>query len=472
MFRNYGSTRLNGYTWSCLVVYTAFASFLSLITGGFTSGAMLLLAHPLALAYLLKQQQFGRASALVGVSAIVLIGLFEIADLTPPELVAIKPLGLWLSLLLTIFLGCAYFYQAEAFGDTGNPDLATQSPSLSAPARRFFDILRDSGDAAFVTVSSLGRIDQFFGARDLLESVRAGEQAEHTLVDNRGRLLQTGLATLPNGSEVSVLRHKDLERGNATILILRLNAEESRLDQGDLQEKLQERTQFFAGFGHDLRSPLNAVIGFADIMANEVRGPIPDGYREYPGLIKESGEALLSLVEDMLAYARSEAGTYQLVTEPTNLRLVADDVMRSLAPAAERAEVELAWDGNADIWADADPMALRRIWDNLISNALKYSSPKSVVRLSASMNGEMAELAVADTGVGMDAAEVARATQPFEQGHNAKGKAGLGLGLALVRRLSELHGGDTRIESAPGQGTTVTVSLRSATAPGATEAAE
>ncbi|MEL6830324.1 MAG: hypothetical protein AAFO63_09325, partial [Pseudomonadota bacterium] len=112
---------------------------------------MLLLAHPLALAYLLKQQQFGRASALVGVSAIVLIGLFEIADLTPPELVAIKPLGLWLSLLLTIFLGCAYFYQAEAFGDTGNPDLATQSPSLSAPARRFFDILRDSGDESCVT---------------------------------------------------------------------------------------------------------------------------------------------------------------------------------------------------------------------------------------------------------------------------------------------------------------------------------
>ena len=472
MFRNYSITRLNGFVWTCLVIYTAFAGFLALITGGILSGALLLLAHPLALGILLKQQRFARSSALLGVGVIVLVGLFEIADLKPPEIEAISPLGLWLALALTIFLGLTFFYQSDVEAPVIRRSDLEQSAGLATAGRRIVDLLRDSNAAAFVTISSLGRIDQVFGAHDLTKHYRSGDQAAHVLVDGDGQMLGTGLATLPSGETVYALQHKDHERGNAMILLMRAGGRAEAQGQDDAQDALQQRTQFFAEFGHDLRSPLNAVIGFADVMANEVRGPIPEAYVEYPGLIKESGETLLSLVEDMLAYARSEVGTYQLKLEPTHLGLIAEEVIRSLADTAARQQVTLNLEEGEEVWAEADQMAIRRILDNLISNALKYSSPGSVVTISAEKTNATVRLSVADTGAGMEAEDLARITEPFAQGQNAKGKAGLGLGLALVRRLSELQDGEMQIDSTLGEGTIVTITLPAAAARGVNEAAE
>lgn len=472
MFRNYSITRLNGFVWTCLVLYTAFVGFLALITGGLLSGATLLLAHPLALGILLQQQRFARSAALLGVGTIVLIGLFEIADLIPPEIQAISSFGLWLALAFTIFLGLLFFYHSDLEVPVIRRADLDQSAGLATAGRRIADLLRDSNAAAFVTVSSLGRIDQVLGAADLTRNLQSGDQAAHTLVDSNGQMIGTGLATLPSGQNVYAVRHKDDERGNAMILLVRAGSHTDDADQDNAQEALQQRTQFFAEFGHDLRSPLNAVIGFADVMANEIRGPIPEAYVEYPGLIKESGETLLSLVEDMLAYARSEVGTYQLKPEPMDLSLITEDVIRSLAEIAIRQQVVLNWSGESDIWADVDAMATRRILDNLISNSLKYSPPGGEVTVSATQTGETVALCVSDTGSGMDADDLARITEPFAQGQNAKGKAGLGLGLALVRRLAELQGGKMQISSTLGQGTVVTITLPATAARGATEAAE
>ena len=472
MFRNYSISSLNGFVWTCLVIYTALVGFLVLITGGILSGATLLLAHPLALGILLKQKRFARSAALLGGGTIVLVGLFEIADLRPPEIQVISSFGLWLALAFTIFLGLLFFYHSDVESPVIRRSDLEQSAGLATAGRRIVDLLRDSNAAAFVTVSSLGRIDQVFGAADLTRDIRSGDQAAHSLIDADGQSLRTGLMTLRSGQNVYALRHKDEERGNAMILLMRVDGEPEKGSQETADEALQQRTQFFAEFGHDLRSPLNAVIGFADVMANEVRGPIPEAYVEYPGLIKESGETLLSLVEDMLAYARSEVGTYQLKPEPTELSLIAEDVIRSLAETATRQDVALKWSGEREVWAAVDMMATRRILDDLISNALKYSPPSSAVTVSATQKGGMVALRVSDTGTGMDAEDLARITEPFAQGHNAKGKAGLGLGLALVHRLSELQGGEMKIDSTLGQGTTVTITLPATEAPGATEAAE
>lgn len=472
MFRNYSISSLNGFVWTCLVIYTGFAGFLALITGGILSGAILLLAHPLALGTLLKQQRFSRAAALLGVGAIVLIGLFEIADLTPPEIAAISSFGLWLAMAFTIFLGLLFFYQSDVEAPVIRRADLEQSSGMATAGRRLVDLLRDSNEAAFITISSLGRIDQVLGAPDLARHYRSGDQASHTLIDANGQMVRNGLVTLPSGQDVYALRHKDDERGNAMILLVRAKEQADEMGREDTEDALQQRTQFFAEFGHDLRSPLNAVIGFADVMANEIRGPIPEAYVEYPGLIKESGETLLSLVEDMLAYARSEVGTYQLKPESIDLSVIAEDVIRSLAEIAIRQQVTLNWTGESDVWAEVDPMAMRRILDNLISNSLKYSPPGSAVTLSATQTGEMVELCVSDTGSGMDAEDLARITEPFAQGQNAKGKAGLGLGLALVRKLTELHGGEMQIRSTLGEGTVVTITLPSTAARGASEAAE
>lgn len=227
----------------------------------------------------------------------------------------------------------------------------------------------------------------------------------------------------------------------------------------DGKEELEERTHFFVGLGHDLKSPLNAVIGFSEIMESELRGPLPESYKDYPSLIRESGQTLLRLVEDMLAYAKSEAGTYELDLAPMDIAASGESVLRQSQAMADKADVRLRFVANTEVTAMADADAIRRIWDNLVSNAIKYSAPGETVTLTARMVGETSILQVSDTGAGMDAEDLARIAKPFAQGRNAKGRVGTGLGLAMVQRLAEMQGGKVEIRTAPGKGTTVTVRL-------------
>ncbi|MEM8615991.1 MAG: HAMP domain-containing sensor histidine kinase [Pseudomonadota bacterium] len=219
------------------------------------------------------------------------------------------------------------------------------------------------------------------------------------------------------------------------------------------------RTAFFASLGHDLKNPLNGVIGFADLMDSEVKGPMPEAYKDYPGLIRESGTALLNLVEDILDYAKADAGAFELDPCPVDLSASAQSVVRLNQGSAERAGVRLEFDAPYDLFAMADARAISRILDNLISNAIKYSPPGAAVTVSLRRIGSDVSLSVADEGLGMDEQDLARIAEPFAQGTNSGERVGTGLGLALVRRLSELHGGRTVIRTAPGRGTRVTVSF-------------
>lgn len=289
-------------------------------------------------------------------------------------------------------------------------------------------------------ISPLGRVRAMFGSDDLWPDLAVGTEFTDDLAEIEAR----GLMRLPTVDE-------------SWVILVPTPTDENR-------ESGSDRTSFFAGLGHDLKSPLNAVIGFAEIMDTELRGPMPDAYKDYPGLIKESGEALLRLVEDMLAYAKSEAGTYEL--DPTAMDIAAsgESVLRQSQAVADKAGVKLRFigDGEALAWADAD--AVRRIWDNLVSNAIKYSATGDVVTLTAKSHGKSCLIQVSDTGAGMDAEDLARIAKPFAQGRNAKGRAGTGLGLAMVQRLAELQGGQVEIRTALGAGTTVIVRLPAAIA--------
>ncbi|MEO1187491.1 MAG: HAMP domain-containing sensor histidine kinase [Pseudomonadota bacterium] len=286
-----------------------------------------------------------------------------------------------------------------------------------------------------LNVSALGRVRSIVGQENLLPGIRLG-------ADVLPRLDQT--------AGITVL-HVPAADGE-WMIVLPSNAAADA-------DTLSERTSFFAGLGHDLKSPLNAVIGFAEIMEAEIRGPMPDAYKDYPGLIKESGETLLRLVEDMLAYAKSEAGTYELDLAPMDIAASGESVLRQSQAVAQKADVTLNFVGHGEVIAIADADAVRRIWDNLVSNAIKYSAAGGVVTLTASARGQTSMLQVTDTGAGMDADDLARIARPFAQGRNAKGRAGTGLGLAMVQRLAEMQDGQVEIRTAPGAGTTVTVTL-------------
>lgn len=286
-----------------------------------------------------------------------------------------------------------------------------------------------------LNVTPLGRIRSVLGRQTLLPQAQIGTDID---------------AVLSETTSVKVARIPAMD--GAWVVVMSEAA-----DNGT--EALDERTSFFAGLGHDLKSPLNAVIGFSEIMESELRGPLPEAYKDYPSLIRESGQTLLRLVEDMLAFAKSEAGTYELDLAPMDIAASGESVLRQSQAMADKADVRLHFVANTEVTAMADADAIRRIWDNLVSNAIKYSAPGETVTLTARMVGDTSVLQVSDTGAGMDADDLARIAKPFAQGRNAKGRTGTGLGLAMVQRLAEMQGGKVEIRTAPGQGTTVTVRL-------------
>ena len=319
--------------------------------------------------------------------------------------------------------------------------------------------LPEDGPLLVVDVSPLNRVRGFTGAASLFPDLQIGQVAERVLLDLNGAGLTPGRTETKNGQSISVYLTKKAD--GDTWFIVHENETVAEADN-DLAQQLRERTDFFAGLGHDLKSPLNAVIGFSDMMESEILGEMPEAYKEYPGLIRESGETLLRFVEDMLGYARSEAGTYEVDLSPVDVTASAEAVIRQAQASAQRAQVKLELKSGGEVLAHADAGAIQRIWDNLVSNAIKYSEPGGVVTLAAKYRGGTVSISVTDRGAGMDADDLSRIAKPFEQGRNARGRAGTGLGLAMVQRLADMHGGKMVIRTAPGEGTQVTISLPAA----------
>jgi cell cycle sensor histidine kinase DivJ len=222
----------------------------------------------------------------------------------------------------------------------------------------------------------------------------------------------------------------------------------------------REKSRFLATMSHELRTPLNAIIGFSEVMALAMFGPLSPRYREYAGLIQDSGQHLLDLINGLLDMSKIEAGKFELHEELFALDEVADSAARFVGLAAERTGVTLSVavaSGARRIFADR--RAVKQILVNLLSNAVKFTPPGGSVTLTAAAEGKAVLLAVADTGTGIAAADLERLGRPFEQTQGAQGKEGTGLGLALVKALAALHGGEARIVSMLGEGTVVTVRL-------------
>ncbi|MFN4024042.1 MAG: sensor histidine kinase [Hyphomonas sp.] len=249
--------------------------------------------------------------------------------------------------------------------------------------------------------------------------------------------------------------------GAATTFLLFAPPEASAPPEADLragfEAELKARTAFFASLGHDLKTPLNAILGYAEIMQAELMGPMPGPYADYPSIIHESGVDLLLLVDDILDLARAEAGQPRLEPEPVDLTASAESVIRQLTGQADRAGVTLKLKSTGEVWAEADARAVRQIWQNLVSNAVKYSGSGKTVTLETRIEGGAAVLSVQDRGAGIPAADLSRLTEPFTQASGAK--PGTGLGLSVVRRFAELHGGELRLTSRPGKGTKAEVIL-------------
>ena len=227
----------------------------------------------------------------------------------------------------------------------------------------------------------------------------------------------------------------------------------------DLAERANtSKSQFLANMSHELRTPLNAIIGFSDVMRQEMFGAVTvPKYKEYAGLIHDSGRHLLDLIGDVLDVSKIEAGKYDLVPEPVDSVELISKCLETVKVTAERKKVKLTANLAAAPGLVADKRALKQVLLNLLSNAIKFTPAGGTVEVATASKAGWFWLGVADDGVGISEADLKRLGNPFEQASGAyvREHEGTGLGLSLVRSFVELHGGRLEIESALGQGTTV-----------------
>ncbi|MGZ8406937.1 MAG: sensor histidine kinase, partial [Caulobacteraceae bacterium] len=221
------------------------------------------------------------------------------------------------------------------------------------------------------------------------------------------------------------------------------------------------KSRFLANMSHELRTPLNAVMGFSDVMKAKLFGDMSPRYVEYAEMIHESGRHLLDLINDVLDMSKIEAERYQLSEEDFDAREAVSAALRLVRLQADTAGVSLRGVlPPASLEVCADRRALKQIVLNLVSNALKFTPRGGSITVMAQASGRDLELSVADTGVGISAEDLERLGRPYEQAGDAGQRSqGTGLGLSLVRAFAELHGGAMSLESALGEGTSVTVRL-------------
>jgi signal transduction histidine kinase len=224
----------------------------------------------------------------------------------------------------------------------------------------------------------------------------------------------------------------------------------------------RHKSQFLANMSHELRTPLNAILGFSEIIHTRALGAAAASqYAEYGGFIHDSGKHLLTLINDILDLAKIEAGRLALREEEVSLARLISESVQMLSMRALAGKIRLTANTPAGLPnVLGDERALRQIILNLLSNAMKFTPQHGEVLVFAEINGDI-KFGVADTGIGIELDDQARVFESFGQGrHDAViADRGTGLGLPIVKGLAESHGGSVALESTPGRGTRVTVTL-------------
>ncbi|WP_159590344.1 sensor histidine kinase [Chelativorans xinjiangense] len=266
------------------------------------------------------------------------------------------------------------------------------------------------------------------------------------------RALIADIAAEPDGSGLVAVVRDDAATAELEAALA------SAKDAADSATLAKDR--YLASVSHELRSPLNAILGFSDVLANEMFGRFAnDRQREYVGLIREASGHLLSVVNAILDVSKLQSGAYALESHPFRFEEALQFCLAMSAREAEAKSVALKADIAEDIGVvNCDRRAVQQVLINLLSNAVKFT-PAGEVRVTARRSGGRLELDVSDTGIGMSAEDLERVGTPFTQVQNSYTRQGTGLGLALVKGLVKLSGGAMSIESAPGTGTRVHVSL-------------
>ena len=222
----------------------------------------------------------------------------------------------------------------------------------------------------------------------------------------------------------------------------------------------QHKSDFLAAMSHELRTPLNAIIGFSDVLKRRMFGALNSKQEQYVDVINASGKHLLSLINDILDLSKVEAGKMELDIVRFDVCGAVDNAIALVRGRADAKSITIgvSLDPQLDI-ATADERKFRQILLNLLSNAVKFTPERGAIEVSCKRLPDGLEVSVRDSGIGIAWDEHAKIFEEFTQGSGAARTEGTGLGLALTRKLVELHGGVIRVESAPGDGASFTFTL-------------
>ena len=254
------------------------------------------------------------------------------------------------------------------------------------------------------------------------------------------------------------------ERDNLELKVeertLKLRESLERIEETNLRldEVSRHKSRFLSSMSHELRTPLNAILGFADLLHGQFFGDLNEKQLVYVGHIDNSGKHLLELINDLLDMAKIDAGAMELELEeiPTDELTEAVVSMMSTQFRKKQLRVETILDPALPV-VSVDPRKCKQIIINLLSNAIKYTTEKGKIELRVSLHGESKmKVEISDTGVGIEPDELDKIFSEFHQADHVRDEqlGGTGIGLALTRRLVELHGGELGVESEVGKGST------------------
>lgn len=229
----------------------------------------------------------------------------------------------------------------------------------------------------------------------------------------------------------------------------------------------RDRSAFLSALSHELRTPLNAILGFTDVLLSEVDGPLSAEAHENLTVVRQSGQHLRSLIDDILDLSALESGELRLRRRDVDVFAIADEVVKEVRVTAESKRLHISLTGS---WAMAfaDPRRVRQVLSNVVGNAVKFTSTGSV-NVMVVRDGPMVKVSVQDTGPGIASDEHESIFEEYRQsGDLSVQRAGTGLGLAITRRLVEMHGGTIQLQSTLGVGSMFTITFPVDPPPGVT----
>ena len=338
----------------------------------------------------------------------------------------------------------------------GHPEL-TEGRKIPLPGSRIETVLRSRRPAVFDRPRPESAEDTLLMVsivREIVIPLTVGDQVIGTF--NLGSHRPDAFSA----TERTVLEQIAGELG---VALLRAEAyERERLAAGQLKELSDLKSEFVSKVSHELRTPLTSILGFVDNLLDGITGPLPGKPRAYLERIRDNGQRLLHLINDLLDLSRIEAGEEELQPSVVELDTLISDAAETVRPLADAQQVELRTGAASRLTVVADRDKIARVLLNLLQNGIKFTEAGGFVEVCAHLDGDgFVAIDVRDTGTGIAPEELGRIFDRFHQTRRpgARKSPGTGLGLSISRELARLHGGDLVAESAPGAGSTFRVRL-------------